>query len=520
MTATVTPSTVAFDLDTYLVQLGRDHDLTTRPGRMLASCVDPLAFALIYLLHHLRTDGAVSFGEHHLEWVDYIRRWIAPGPERDAFVAPREAGKSTFWFLLGPLWAAAFGHLHFIAAFADTATQAQIHLKTFKAELDTNELLRNDFPDLCMAGKRPSGVNVSDNEGLAVQSNGFVFSARGLDSTTLGLKVGARRPDLLLFDDIEPPESNYSPYQRDKRLATVLNAILPMNPRAHVVLVGTVTMPGSIVHSLVRTVQEPDEPAEEWITDEGFTAHYYPPILGNDDGTERSLWPGRWPLAWMAVRRHTRSFRLNFANDPMARDGDYWTEDDFTYADLDTRTRCILSVDPAVTTKTTSDFTGLAIVGFQPAVTKPGPDGRPVVALQARCSVEHAEQVRLTGEPLKAHLLRLLAQYPHVAGVLVETNQGGDVMADAYRAMLRDLPVKVETVHQSDAKEARAALALTLYQTGRVLHSRRLPVLEEQMVGFPKAAHDDVLDAAVSGVLRFLRRPGKARSEVRTQTYV
>lgn len=515
MTATVTPPAVAFDLDAYLVALGRDYDLTTRKGRMLASCTDPLAFALIYLKQHLTTDGAVSFGEHHIEWVEHIRSWMLPGPSRRAYVAPREAGKSTFWFLLAPLWAGAFGHRQFVAAFSDTGTQAEIHLGSFRYELDTNALLRHDFPDLCAPEKRDTGVSVADRQNLLARANGFVFFARGLDSSTLGLKVGHLRPDLLLFDDIEPPESNYSPYQREKRLATVVNAILPMNPRAHVVIVGTVTMPGSIVHALVRTVQEPDEPVEEWITDEGFTAHYYAPILTNDDGSERSLWPARWPLPWLQERRHTRSFRLNFSNDPMARDGDYWTEDDITYGELAVMSRCILSVDPAVTTKTTSDWTGLAVVGYQPARTKAG-----AVVEQAKCAILHAEQVRLIGEPLKAHILRLLQTYPEIAGVLVETNQGGEVMADVYRAMLRDLPIKVETVHQTDSKEARAAAVLSLTQRGRVLLSKRIRVLVEQMVGFPKAAHDDVLDAAMSGVLRFLRRPAKQRAEVHTASYV
>ena len=42
------------------------------------------------------------------------------------------------------------------------------------------------------------------------------------------MKVGDRRPSVLLFDDVEPPEgSGYSIYQKNKRLATILEGAFP-----------------------------------------------------------------------------------------------------------------------------------------------------------------------------------------------------------------------------------------------------------------------------------------------------
>lgn len=42
---------------------------------------------------------------------------------------------------------------------------------------------------------------------------GLSFAARGIDAASLGMKVGEKRPDLLILDDIEPDESSYSAYQ-------------------------------------------------------------------------------------------------------------------------------------------------------------------------------------------------------------------------------------------------------------------------------------------------------------------
>src|SRR5688572_8680746 len=82
---------------------------------------DPLRFALVYLPHHLKdADGNISLSEVHAEWIDAALTWgdtAAPGEERDAYVAPREMGKSTWFFLLLPMWAAATGRVRFAAAF-------------------------------------------------------------------------------------------------------------------------------------------------------------------------------------------------------------------------------------------------------------------------------------------------------------------------------------------------------------------------------------------------------------------
>lgn len=505
MTAVLEPVAAEFDLDRYLASFDPEQLVTTE-GRMLVTALDPMAFSLVYLTDALRTHGVVSFGEHHLQWASHARSWIVPGPRRDAWVAPRGGGKSTWWFGIIPLWLLAFGHAKFIAAFSDTATQSELHLQSIRMQLDHNQLLRQDFPALCEPLLRTRGQNVSDNRGLYVARSGVSIMARGIDSSTLGAKVGNERPDVLIFDDIEPPEAGYSAEQRVKRLATLQNVILPMNPEARVAIVGTTVMPGSLVHALVKTVLQPGEPPEEWIDEEGFTTHYAAPILANSDGTECSVWPERWPLEWLTSQRHTRSYKLNFENDPLSADGAYWVREDFVYGKLTHPTRHILSVDPAVTTRTTSDWTGLAVIAWQP----------PTADTPSMVEVRHAEQVRLVGTELAKHVATVLVRFPEIAGLLVEVNQGGDLWPQVFR----DVPVKVEVVHQSEPKEVRAARALTYYQRGRVLHARQLPVLEEQLIGFPKAGHDDVLDAVVSGVLRFLSKKAQPRAVVESRSYL
>lgn len=477
---------------------------------------DPLLFAAVYLAHHLRspeTGDQVTLSPVHEEWASYAKGWLTPLPgpreERDAFVAPRGMGKSTWFFLVLPMWAAAHGHIGFLAAFADSATQAETHLATFRHELDTNELLRRDYPDLCAPARRKKGeggaladggVTRGDRQNMLYARSGFVFAARGIDSAVLGMKVGNRRPDLMVFDDVEPEEARYSGDQVKKRLGTLRDGVFPLNENARVVIVGTVTMPGSIIHQLVRSARltdTADDKPEAWISEERIRVHYHPPILTADDGTESSVWPGRWSMEFLESIRHTRSFLKNYANDPRGYEGGYWSDDDFTYGSLPVITRRLLSIDPAVTTKKTSDPSALAVLGRSP-------DGR-------MCQVEHCESVRLTGDALRDHALRLVEKWDEAGTpidlVYIETNQGGDVWLDVFH----NFPVPVKTVHQSAKKEVRAAEALSYYQRDRVRHVQRLASAEEQMVSFPNAPHDDEVDAIGSGVLRMLNPPKRKK---------
>jgi hypothetical protein len=224
-----------------------------------------------------------------------------------------------------------------------------------KGELDSNVLLRHDFPDLVVAKRRPgSGVTLADRQGLLHTQRGFVFAAKGADTQVLGLKVGSTRPDLLILDDCEPDESNYSPFMAEKRLSTVTDAIFPLNVYASVVMVGTVTMPGSITHQLVKHAQGVYCGLGTcWVTAEHITAHHYRAIITNDDGTERSIWPEQWPLEFLSSVRHTRSYGKNYDNDPLAREGVFWTRDDFRLDEYPC-TRTALFIDPAVTGKKSS----------------------------------------------------------------------------------------------------------------------------------------------------------------------
>ena len=467
---------------------------------------DPALFALVYLSRHL-TDpatGRVTLSDVHEAWATTARGWTEPQTEpladRRAEVAPREMGKSTWWFLILPLWAAAHEHVRFAAAFADTDTQAQTHLATFKAELDTNPLIREDFPLLVEPKTRGRGTVMADRVSLYHAASGFVFAAAGMDSSNLGMKVGDRRPDLIILDDIEPHEARYSKDLAKKRLATLREAILPLNVRAHVILVGTVTMQDSIIHQIVkRSRGEDDDDATAWVDEERIVGRHWMPILTDATGERVSVWPAKWPVEFLLSIEHTRAYAKNYANDPLGADGDYWQMDDFIplTPELDAAiTHEVIEIDPAVTTTASSDFTAIAAVGWSRSLN--------------RCAVYEARAIKAAPDDIRLAVLRFVEralQRGHVVIVRIEVNQGGDL----WKRILHDLPVKVIVHTVSEPKPVRAADALDHYNRKRVEHAEGLREAEGQMVAFPRAPHDDLVDAVGAGVRYFLSRGRKRR---------
>lgn len=479
----------------------------TSRGRVYMTKDDPMLFALVYCSNLITDDdGHVSFAELHLELCRYARHWtqsVGPRESRTAFVAPREAGKSSWVFKILPLWAAAHEHVKFIAAFSSSATQAQKHLSGFKRQVDTNKFIRRDFPKLVTPAKRPSGGNVADTQEMYHSQSEFTFTAAGLDSEILGLvDPQNRRPDLIILDDIEPDEANYSQYQMRKRRTTVIDTVLAMNEKAHVALIGTVTMPGSIVHQLVETVTTTKE-IPTWITDEKFKVVYIEPILQNEDGSDRSIWPYKWPMHYLDSIKHTSSYKKNFLNQPIRMDGDYWVPDDFQYWDLgEDATHTLLQIDPATTSKTTSDYYGFAVIQYDPGLSEIVQGKRKVIRPR-RVAVLYCRQFRLSPKLIRKKALDVCEAFPQIGRIRVESNQGGE----AWLSVFHDMPVKVVIHSEHINKKVRASHLLNHYQRNRVGHAKSFPELEAQMLAFPNVLNDDMVDAVGAGVAFFLKPP-------------
>jgi phage terminase large subunit-like protein len=505
-----------FDLDQYIADNVPDPKILEYPqGRRAVTEMDPLLFGIIYAPHLIRNaQDEITLGDLHLELCRHAIEWTYETENlesRHSFIAGRGFGKSSWTFKILPMWAACHGHRKFVAAYSNSQTQAEAHLKGFRQLMDTSPLLRQDYPDVCTPMKRPNGNAISDSVTEYYAKSGFTIAAKGMDSSTLGMtNPDNERPDVILLDDIEKGEGTYTPYQARKRFLTLRDDIFPMNLAAKIYFVGTVTMPGSIVHDLVKSVVFLDEKPAEWVKEENFKVHYIKPIEKTKDGTgERSTWPGKFPLEFFLKQRHTAGYKKNYLNLPVSEGEEFWSESDFVYGTLPRTTRTILQIDPAVTSKQKSDYTAFAVVSFQPAYL----DEETGKRVPAMCEVREVVAVKKPPEELRLVALRLINKHPDIHGIRIEVNQGGDT----WKSVFKNMPVQVVAMRESVNKKVRATNLLNYYQNKRVYHWKEFRDLQEQMLAFPNVHHDDLIDAVGAGV-HYLMTP-KKKLGVSSATY-
>jgi len=148
--------------------------------------------------------------------------------------------------------------------------------------------------------------------------------------------------------------------------------------------------------------------------------------------------------------------------------------------------RIVVAVDPPAQQTAKNSCCGIVAAGLE------AQSGRGVVL--ADCSVENASPHDWAGAVIRAYH-RFQADR-----VVVEINQGGDMVSAVLRAAEANLPI--QTVRASRGKFPRAEPVAALYEQGRVAHAGRFSALEDQMCdfgpdGLSGGASPDRLDALV-----------------------
>lgn len=155
----------------------------------------------------------------------------------------------------------------------------------------------------------------------------------------------------------------------------------------------------------------------------------------------------------------------------------------------------LISVDPAFRLKQHADFTGLV-------VSKTLADNN-VYLLEAK-------GIKVTPKGLVDEIFNLVRTYGNVYKVLVETVTSQIMLMDLLQAEMakRNVYFIIEEV-KPDSNEIKAVRIRNLiphYANRRIFHAPHLVQLEEQLIEFPKGAHDDIIDALAYQV-KYWRAP-------------
>jgi hypothetical protein len=482
------PEHYADDAEEWLYWANRARNGT--PEQRRAICENhPILFALVYFSHLLRspeTNNELSLCQFHIDMFLEARQWRYPwGPTeyRVGWVGPREIGKTTISriLLIGVL---AFRFRMVVVYFTGVAKRGRQRLADIKREFRTNKYLRLDFPDLC-----EPGTGEVDNSSEYISAGGHAIAVNGFDESVLGFQSLNLRPQVLWLDDIEKTGARYSAGEKDKRLRMVKEQIFPMNINAIVVMVGTVTRYGSMMHEIVQYAAGGER--ADWITEEHMDCRYYPAIVVNRrTGLEESLWENRWSWAFIQSYRHTDNFLLGWMNQPIASNAGFWKTEDYQYGFPWLIDFQILAIDPAVKSEDQNDPSGIAIVGFD--------------ASKLHAVVQFAEAVRLDPDGMRTYVKWLLDNNPSITHIVIEDNNGGDYLSRNLRPIVPS-HIKIVQVFEPDSKAICYKELHDWYQLGWIWHVAGLIALEQQQRSYPDVDHDDIIDAVTKAVRYHLR---------------
>jgi phage terminase large subunit-like protein len=160
--------------------------------------------------------------------------------------------------------------------------------------------------------------------------------------------------------------------------------------------------------------------------------------------------------------------------------------------------RVVIAVDPPVTSGANSDACGIVAAGV---------DEAGIAWVLEDASLRPAPPSRWS-----ARVASLFERW-QADRIVVEVNQGGDLVTQVLGGSTPALPVKA--VRARRGKMLRAEPIAALYEQGRVRHARRMPELEDEMCDFTPAGlsngrSPDRLDALVWALTELMLEPAAA----------
>ncbi|NOZ81262.1 MAG: phage terminase large subunit [DPANN group archaeon] len=204
-------------------------------------------FGRTYFPHYIEAPGSALHEYICTRYPEMIIQAMETGiGDREADAAPRGNAKSTWTTLVLPLWCAAYRYRTFSLIVSETAAQSEDFIQFIKAELETNERLKQDFPDLCGEGPiwRASTI---------ITRNGVKIRGVGAGQKLRGMRHGSRRPDLVICDDLENDEAVESPEQRKKLEKWFFKALMKIGQKDTVyIVIGTILHYDSLLQNLLR----------------------------------------------------------------------------------------------------------------------------------------------------------------------------------------------------------------------------------------------------------------------------
>jgi len=440
-----------------------------------------------------RYDNAVRTPKFHLELWDLC---CSTNP-LVAVAAPRGHGKSTAVSHAYTLASVLFRDRRFVLLVSDTETQASNFLNDIKEELRNNDDLIELFQVKGFKKDTETDIIVEMMDGHT-----FRIMVRGAEQRVRGLKWNLMRPDLIICDDLEGDEQVLNKDRREKFRKWFNGALLPCRSKHGIVrVVGTVLHLDSLLNRLLpedSSKHSIKEPLKTWTNLK--TAWKSVRYRAHTEDFKSLLWPEMYDAEFFRSKREDLTnqgipevYSQEYLNYPIDEATAYFKRGDFleiTTRDLDDihegnkNVNYYAAIDFAVSTQERSDFTVIAVAAM---------DERGILNLvdirRGRWdSLETISEMFAVDKKYKPSLF------------CVERGSIEKAIGPVLRhEMLKRVQyINLHPMTPTRDKQSRARGIQARLRSGGIKFDKTADwysELEDEMVRFPKARHDDQVDA-------------------------
>jgi len=456
--------------------------------QFLSTCYTDLNFANhAFLPSHFNKDTP----DFHLD----IIRELKARHKFHGIVAPRGHSKSTLITLGYVMHRILFRQAHFIVIVSDTLAQSKLFLEAIKMELEDNDYIKEVFGDL--KGRKWGEEDI-------ITSTGIRILVRGAQQKVRGLKYRNMRPDLFVIDDLENDEAVETKEQRFKLESWFNKALIPaLSDDGRIVYVGTILHDDSLLNKIVKGYEAKaihgDENAaySEWFVQKYAAIQGFDPRKGEREEDGTPLFPSRFSMErLLQIKRNfiqrgkADAWASEYMNDPVSESNASFKREDMRHYDAihddvldqieDGRVYTFITTDLAISKRERADYSVIKINGVD--------EGDNWYTLEIRRGrwnpFEFIEQLFDAYQKWK----------PNAIGI--ETVAYQKAMVYMLRAAMdqRKIYLPLVEVPRDLDKPRRISALGPRYRMHKNFHLKEHYDFEEELLRFPKGAHDDILD--------------------------
>ncbi len=228
---------------------------------------------------------ALEWSPDHLKVIKKVEQAVLHGG-LFAMALPRGSGKSTITEVAA-IWAMLYGHREFVVLIGATESAALELLDSLMTELEVNERLAQDFPEVCFPIQQLDGIanrcagqlyhgertriTWTSNEIVlptikGSKASGVVVRVAGITGRIRGMKYKrpdgrSVRPSLVVIDDPQTSESAGSLEQTRKRIRVLAGDILGLagpGQKISGIMPCTIIRPGDMADIILNRQTHPD----------------------------------------------------------------------------------------------------------------------------------------------------------------------------------------------------------------------------------------------------------------------